>query len=279
MKLSELKAMYSECVKVGKGGQKIVYRVKKDSSVFALKIIPNSNDPRVKQEIQILSNLHCPNIPRVYESGLVVDDMTGDELLYMIEEFIDGLSLRSILLSQGSIDISLGTTILETLLQVECIKKKNQIIHRDIKPDNIMIAHDSKVYLVDFGIAKVATANSLTLTSQTHGPCTPLYAPRELAENIRKQQDVRTDLYQIGVSIYESFAGTNPFIPRSPSENVWDNISTISPLPLTIPGDTKGLLMRYLSMLMAKNQSQRPNSAKQALNYFYSIKQSLHVEG
>ncbi len=279
MKLSELQRSYSECIQIGKGGQKTVYRVKAGSSIFALKIIPNSSDARVKQEIGILTSLQCSNVPHVYESEIVVDDVTGDEMLYMIEEFIDGSSLRSILQAKGCIDIVLGSRILETLLRIECTLEERQIIHRDIKPDNIMITRNATVYLIDFGIAKVVTADSLTLTSQIHGPCTPLYAPRELAENARRQQDVRTDLYQIGVSLYESFAGENPFKPKNITENVWDNITTIIPSPIVIPGDTKGLLMRYLSMLMAKNQSQRPNSAKQALKYFLSIKQTLNLEG
>lgn len=279
MKLSELKSSYSECIRIGKGGQKTVYKATKNGSVYALKIIANPSDARIKQEIKILSNLQCPNIPHVYESGTITDDVTGDEVLFMIEEYIDGLSLRNILQTQKIIGITLGCIILETLLNIECKLEENKIIHRDIKPDNIMIDHNSEVYLIDFGIAKITSAESLTMTSQAHGPCTPLYAPQELAENIRKQQDVRTDLYQIGVSIYESFAGTNPFKPINPSEDVWENITTIVPPQIAIPGDTKGLLMRYLSMLMAKNQSQRPNSAKQALQYFNSIKQTLCLEG
>ena len=279
MLLSELKKSYVECIRIGKGGQKVVYKARKDSKVYALKLIYNPSDARVRQEIDILSNLQCENVPQVYESGIIIDDATGEEVLYMIEEYIDGASLRSILQAQGSISISLGCIILETLLKIECVLEEKGITHRDIKPDNIMITNNSKVYLIDFGIAKVVNAESLTRTSDAHGPCTPIYAPRELAENMRKYQDVRTDLYQIGISIYEAFAGVNPFIPKNINENVWERITTIIPPNIVIPGDTKGLLMRYLSMLMAKNQSQRPSSAKQALRYYLSIKQTLTKEG
>lgn len=278
MKLSEYKAKFTACTRIGKGGQKTVYKVDDAAGSYALKIVEAPNDPRIQQEIAILCSVDIQGVPHILEQGMVEDDVSKDSFLYILEEYIEGESLRAILTREKIVSTDIAIAILETLLDIETQLEERAILHRDIKPDNIIIGKNGAVYLIDFGIAKILGESSLTRTAAQNGPCTPAYAPVELAANMKRQQDVRTDLYQIGLTVYESLAGYNPFSKgaRTPQE-VFARGKTIMPQSIQITGDTQGLLMQYISMLMAKNPSQRPNTAKDAKRYYEAIRSTVNV--
>ena len=277
MTLNELFSMYSENERIKRGGMKTVYRVtKKTGELIALKLMSGANNPRNLQEIEVMRKLCLDNVPSIINSGVVIDDIVGDELLYVEEEFIEGISLRDWLNLGNRADLSKAYNILKTLLNIEVELEKSGILHRDIKPDNIIERNDGKLYLIDFGIAKVIGGDSFTLTSAAMGPCTPGYAPHEQIANQKMKQDVRTDLYEIGVTIYEICTGINPF------RDLTDDLSTVIaktvvkiPEPLRLEGDTNGLFSSLIAMLMAKNVSQRPDTAWDALKYLDAIRSSL----
>lgn len=272
MKLSEYMAQFTSCVRIGKGGQKIVYRAERGRECYALKIVEASDDLRIQQEVAILTSLDINGVPKVFEHGIVVDDVSNDSLLYILEEFIEGESLRSVLKRDRCITTETAITILRTLLDIEIRLEESSILHRDIKPDNIIIGKAGEVFLIDFGIAKILGESSLTRTAAANGPCTPAYAPLELASNMKRQQDVRTDLYQMGLTVYESLSGVNPFVVGACNpQEVFQRGRTVMPTTIQISGDTQGLLMQYINMLMAKNPSQRPHTAKDAKRYFDAI--------
>lgn len=280
MTISELKSKFSNIEKLKVGGQKTVYKVKAvNGKIFALKFITNASDPRVLQEIDIVSKLNIENVPRIIESGLVYDEQIDENILYIIEEYIGGVSLRDWLQAGNKADLSMAHKILSTLLDVEVTLEKSNILHRDINPNNIIVGTDEKIYLIDFGLAKNLIGNSLTRTTSPHGPFTPGYAPHEQFNNNKLAQDVRTDLFQIGVTVYEACSGSNPF--RENGDSVYEIMTktmTVVPNALIINGDTKGMFTQLISMLMAKNQSQRPNTALDAQRYLKAIENSLTLE-
>ena len=281
MNISELKSKFSSIVKIKKGGQKIVYSaVNAQGETVALKIIGNATDPRVLQEIDIVKGLAIPNVPRIIESGIVTDDTVGEDALYIVEQYIDGISLRDWLNAGNTADLSMAYKILHTLLMVEIELEKCGILHRDINPNNIILGKDGMVYVIDFGLAKKLGGTSLTQTAAAHGPFTPGYAPHEQFANIKLAQDVRTDLFQIGVTLYECCTGKNPFV--KPNETVYQIMTrtmTVVPPNLALQGDTKGMFSLFINMLMAKNQSQRPETATDAMRYLLAIKASLNLGG
>ena len=170
--------------------------------------------------------------------------------------------------------------ILHTLLTVEIELEKSGILHRDINPNNISLGKDGMVYVIDFGLAKRLGGTSLTQTAAAHGPFTPGYAPHEQFANIKLAQDVRTDLFQIGVTLYECCTGKNPFV--KPNETIYQIMTrtmTVVPPNLALQGDTKGMFGLFINMLMAKNQSQRPETAADAMRYLLAIKASLNLGG
>mgnify|MGYP000976686962 CR=1 FL=1 len=280
MNISELKARFSSIEKLKKGGQKIVYRATDSSgTIVALKIISNAADPRVLQEINIVEGLKLNNVPKILESGIVTDDSVGEDALYIIEQYIDSTSLRDWLNAGNKADISLAYNLLHALLSAEIELEKSGILHRDINPNNILLDKDFNIYLIDFGLAKKLGSASLTQTAALHGPFTPGYAPHEQFANIKLSQDVRTDLFQIGITIYESCTGSNPFVmPNDTLIQIMSRTMTMMPPTLMLEGDTKGMFAQFISMLMAKNQSQRPDTAEDAMRYLTAIKTTINVE-
>ncbi len=280
MNISELKANYTSINKIKKGGQKIVYSaIDSSGQTVALKIIGNATDPRVLQEIAILRQLNLNNVPKIIDSGIVTDETVNEDALYIVEEYISGTSLRDWLNKGNKADLSFAFKILETLLCIEIELEKNNILHRDINPNNIILGANGMVYLIDFGLAKKIGGTSITQTGALHGPFTPGYAPHEQFANIKLSQDVRTDLFQIGVTTYECCAGKNPFV--KPNETIYQIMTrtmSLIPTSLVLQGDTKGMFAQFVNMLMAKNQSQRPDTAADALRYLSAIRATLELE-
>lgn len=281
MTISELKSRFSSIERIKKGGKKVVYKATShDGEIVALKIISNATDPRVLQEISLVKTLSMPCVPQIIESGLVTDEAVSEDALYIIEQYVDGLSLRDWINAKNSANLKFAYTLLEALLSAEIELENNQILHRDINPNNIILGEDGIIYLIDFGLAKIIGGSSLTQTAAAHGPFTPGYAPHEQFANIKLSQDVRTDLFQIGITVYECCVGSNPFV--KPNETVFQIMSrtmTMMPPLLDLPGDTKGQFAQFVNMLMAKNQSQRPDTATDAMRYLKAIRSTLEMEG
>lgn len=280
MTVSELKRGFISIERIKKGGQKTVYKATRpDNSVVALKVISNATDPRVLQEIDLVKKLHIKNVPPILEHDIVYDELIDEDVLYIVEEFIDGISMRDYLNHGKKLCLTDAYKLLKALLEIEVQLEENCILHRDINPNNIIFGKDCEIYLIDFGLAKNLNGSSLTVTMATHGPFTPGYAPHEQFTNMKLAQDVRTDLFQIGITIYEGCNGKNPFIKpnETPFQIMSRTMNMIPPL-LTLDGDTRGMFAQFVNMLMAKNQSQRPDTAKDAMRYLNVIMPTLVLE-
>lgn len=280
MTVSQLKARFTSVEKIKKGGQKIVYKaIYPSGEIVALKVISTANDPRVLQEISVVKSLSLPCVPRIIESGIITDETVNEDALYIIEQYIEGKSLRDWINEKNTANLQFAYKLSEALLSAEIELENNHILHRDINPNNIILASDGTIYLIDFGLAKVIGGTSLTQTAAAHGPFTPGYAPHEQFANIKLSQDVRTDLFQIGITIYECCTGSNPFV--LPNETIFQIMSrtmTMMPPSLNLLGDTKGQFSQFINMLMAKNQSQRPDTAADAMRYLKAISTTLELE-
>lgn len=280
MTKSEFIAQFDNILRIKKGGQKVVYKATTKSGDFvAVKLIYNAEDPRIQQEIDILTKMQILNTPRILETGYIQDDEAEENALYIIEEFIDGQSLRDQLNSGKRYNLTEAYNLLEKLLIIEIDLESKSLLHRDINPNNIMLSDDLRVTLIDFGLAKNLKGKALTDTNALNGPFTPGYAPNEQVSNKRMEQDVRTDLFQIGVTIYECCNGSNPFC--SDNDTIYDVLhktTTYNPPLLKLQGDTKGMFAQLIAMLMAKNSSQRPDSANAANRYLKAIKSTLTLE-
>ena len=263
---------------MARGGQKIVFDgVHNSYGETVIKLYFQLNDPRSLREIQIERDLNLSMVPKIYETGTI--EYEGTETLYNIEQKVKGTELRKVLESGKRFSLEEAVTFLEQGLEfIACIENKG-IVHRDIKPENIIRADDGRIFFLDFGIARILGADSLTRTGAMMGPHTPGYAAPEQFNNLKKEIDSRADIFSLGVVTYECITGKNPF--REGSINaleVLQKTETITPVQYSIKGDTQSQFMALLGAMMGKYPSRRPRTAKQAIDWLKVAKKTFVYE-
>lgn len=263
---------------MARGGQKIVFDgVHNSYGETVIKLYFQLNDPRSLREIQIERDLNLSMVPKIYETGTI--EYEGTETLYIIEQKVKGTELRKVLESGKRFSLEEAVTFLEQGLEfIACIENKG-IVHRDIKPENIIRAGDGRIFFLDFGIARILGADSLTRTGAMMGPHTPGYAAPEQFNNLKKEIDSRADIFSLGVVTYECITGKNPF--REGSINaleVLQKTETITPVQYSIKGDTQSQFMALLGAMMGKYPSRRPRTAKQAIDWLKVAKKTFVYE-
>lgn len=274
--------------KLGEGGMGEVYLALDTelNRTVAIKILPAelaSNEQRLRrfiQEAKAASALNHPHIITIHEIGNTADNR------FIATEFIDGDTLRQRIRS-GSQKLN---DILEIAIQTTSALAAAHaagIIHRDIKPENIMVRRDGYVKVLDFGLAKLAQPSSSTTDSNAPTQAmvntregivmgTAAYMSPEQAKGI--DLDARTDLWSLGVVLYEMISGRGPFV----GDSVADSISLIlqkDPLPLTrfapeIPSE----LERIVNKALTKEREERYQTAKDLLIDLRNLKKKLDVD-
>ena len=263
---------------MARGGQKIVFDgVHNSYGETVIKLYFQLNDPRSLREIQIERDLNLSMVPKIYETGTV--EYEGTETLYIIEQKVKGTELRKVLESGKRFSLEEAVTFWEQGLEfIACIENRG-IVHRDIKPENIIRVDDGRIFFLDFGIARILGADSLTRTGAMMGPHTPGYAAPEQFNNLKKEIDSRADIFSLGVVTYECITGKNPF--REGSINaleVLQKTETITPVQYSIKGDTQSQFMALLGAMMGKYPSRRPRTAKQAIDWLKVAKKTFIYE-
>ena len=263
---------------MARGGQKIVFDgVHNSYGETVIKLYFQLNDPRSLREIQIERDLNLSMVPKIYETGTI--EYEGTETLYIIEQKVKGTELRKVLESGKRFSLEEAVTFLEQGLEfIACIENKG-IVHRDIKPENIIRADDGRIFFLDFGIARILGADSLTRTGAMMGPHTPGYAAPEQFNNLKREIDSRADIFSLGIVTYECITGKNPF--REGSINaleVLQKTETITPVQYSIKGDTQSQFMALLGAMMGKYPSRRPRTAKQAIDWLKVAKKTFVYE-
>jgi eukaryotic-like serine/threonine-protein kinase len=259
------------------GGQKRVYRATHLShGEVVIKFALSEGDARVIREIDIAKQHSFRSVPQMLESGSI--NYTEGDVIYIVEKFIEGESLRAYLETHKKASLKFVVGFLKTMLHQSVELEKHGVIHRDIKPENIIVATDGTFWLLDFGIARPIIGSTLTAPDAQFGPATPGYAPSEQFRNVRRETDIRADLFAIGVTAYEILVGENPF--RVGAQNPLDVFrltETLTPTPLLVEGDNHRQLSGFISVLMDRYPSRRPNTAVIALDWFESVLPSLEL--
>jgi len=265
---------------LSRGGQKVVFSgIHKNYGRVVVKLVTNpQSDERVAREIEVATACRIPNTARLYESG------TGDPALgfttYIIEEFVEGCTLRHELEKHRPLATHVVISLITTLLDTAVAMEKEGIVHRDIKPENIMVCPDGSFKLLDFGIARHLAMTSLTPTEARFGPHTAGYAAPEQFRNLKKEIDIRADLFAIGVVAYECLSGTHPFTDGARDQlDILRRTEQMIPVPLAVNGDVGGQLSAFITVLMSKYPSRRPPSASAAKTWFDAIRGGLLSAG
>jgi len=220
--------------RLGEGGMGVVYLAVQESlnRKVALKVIRPERvgsfeaEARFEREVDAIAELQHPNIVTVYESG----EEKGVRFFAM--EYAEGRGLERVLRDGGPFqDEAALTRVVGWIRDVANALQTAHgagIIHRDVKPSNIRITPDERAMLLDFGVARHLDLASLTLSGQFRG--TPNYASPEQVSARRREIDARSDIYSLGVTLYEMITGTVPFVGET-TEQVFHQILEREPLP------------------------------------------------
>ena len=196
----------------GGGTYKAVFEVcDHDGTSYALKIVLNPGiSPRTKREVESLVRCNHQNICKVHKTGTCSID--GEDYPLIIEDFLSGGTLSAFCGKNGSLSREQASVIGVTLTDVLAHLKELDLVHRDIKPDNILL-RDSifDPVLVDFGLVRDIRATSLTQTWVLSGPGTPYFASPEQLNNDKNLIDWRSDQFSLGVVISLCHLGIHPY--------------------------------------------------------------------
>ncbi|MFA6811074.1 MAG: protein kinase, partial [Desulfoplanes sp.] len=196
--------------------------------------------------------------------------------VWILEEYVQGQCLRKVIQNHRVFSLSEIVNFLDVMFSILEVTEQHNIIHRDIKPENIMLDDDGKYWLLDFGIARHLDLESLTLTNAPFGLFSIGYSASEQFRNRKKDIDIRTDLFSLGVVVTEMIKGYNPYLHEA--DNVLQVIKRIeqNPLPaLRIEGDDQFMLAKFLKMLGDNRISRRPGSIADAKKIFELVKPTL----
>jgi serine/threonine protein kinase len=255
---------------VGEGGIAVVYKaVDGQGNAFAIKVLRDPNaylSEKFNQEAEIGRSLNHPHIVRIFDSGRYKD---GQD--YIVMEYINGPTLRDVV--QPGKPLALGEAITLTGQIAEALDYAHSkgVIHRDIKPENLLIAPGRGVKVADFGIARLV--NQAKLTSSGNRIGTPYYMSYEQAKGVTV--DFSSDLYSLGVVLYEMLTGELPFYHEDPMKVVEMHL-TRKPVPPSqynpqIPAHLDSAILRALE----KDRHQRIRTAKEFMQTIgYSPAQS-----
>ncbi|NWU95038.1 STK36 kinase, partial [Upupa epops] len=233
---------------IGEGSFGRVYkgRRKHSAQVVALKFISKMGRSKkelknLQQEIEIMRGLHHPNIIQM------LDSFETDKEVVVVTDYAEG-ELFQILEDDGSLPEDQVQTIAAQLVSALYYLHSHRILHRDMKPQNILLGKDGVVKLCDFGFARAMSIHTMVLTSIKG---TPLYMSPELVEE--RPYDHTTDLWSVGCILYELFVGTPPFYTSS----IFQLINLITKDPVKWPATMSTVFKSFLQGLLMKDPQQR----------------------
>jgi serine/threonine protein kinase len=218
---------------------------------------------RFRAEARFAAGLQHSGIAHVYDYG------EQDDLAYLVMELVPGETLSRILARDGRLSVDATLDLVGQAARALQVAHSAGIIHRDIKPGNLMVTADGTVKITDFGIARSGDS-SMTQTGMVMG--TAQYVAPEQATG--KRVTPAADLYSLGVVAYESLAGGPPFTADTPVALALKHVrEEPPPLPASIPHAVRGLV----GALLAKHPDDRPHSAQEVAEGAYTIRHSLGI--
>jgi len=244
--------------KLGAGGMADVY-LAEDQELgrrVAIKILNgrHANDDqfieRFRREAKNAAALNHPNIVSIYDRG------EAEDTYYIAMEFLDGRTLKELIVSRGAAPINVAIEYARQILSALRFAHRHGIVHRDIKPHNVLVDAEGRVKVTDFGIARAGTSQ-MTETGSIVG--TAQYLSPEQARG--GEIDQRSDLYSLGIVLYELLTGKTPFDGETPVEIAMKHLSNAPQPPSKLRPDIPPELDMVVLRALAKNPDDRYQSA------------------
>jgi serine/threonine-protein kinase len=248
---------------LGQGAMGIVYKARDPliDRVVAIKTInlglaldeKEEYEGRFYQEAKAAGRLNHPNIVTIYDVG-----RSGD-VAYIAMEFLEGRELRDILNDHQALPVEQVLDITAQVALGLAYAHEHEIVHRDVKPSNIMVVRDGHVKITDFGIARMASSAVRTQTGMVLG--SPKYMSPE--QVMGRTTDQRSDIFSLGVMLYEMLTSQAPFTGENVNAIMYQTLNTVPPPPSTLNPDVPDMLNFIVAKALAKNLDDRYQNARE----------------
>ena len=252
---------YEVLGELGQGAMGIVYKAKDPliDRVVAIKTInlglamdeKDEYEGRFYQEAKAAGRLNHPNIVTIYDVG-----KSGD-VAYIAMEFLQGRELRDVMNDGGLLPVDQVLDIVAQVAQGLAYAHEQEIVHRDIKPSNIMVVRDGHAKITDFGIARMASSAVRTQTGMVLG--SPKYMSPE--QVMGKAIDQRSDIFSLGVMLYEMLTGEAPFIGENVNAIMYQTLNGVPAPPSTLNPAVPGMANFIVAKALAKKLEDRYQNA------------------
>jgi beta-lactam-binding protein with PASTA domain/serine/threonine protein kinase len=222
---------------------------------------------RFVREARSAARLDHPNVVAVFDQG------ADDDIVFLVMEHVAGHTLRDVIRKESPMAPSRALALAEPVLSALAHAHRAGLIHRDVKPENVLIADDGRVKVADFGLAKAVSAD--TQHTATGGVLigTVSYLAPELVVDGRS--DARADVYAVGVLLYELLTGTKPHEGESPIQVAYKHVHEDVPPPSTIVPGLPAYVDALVSRATARDLDQRPADAGVLLHQVHRVASAL----
>lgn len=252
---------------VGRGGMAEVYRARdlRLDRVVAVKTLredlarDQTFQARFRREAQSAASLNHPAIVAVYDTG---EDNSGtSHVPFIVMEYVDGRTIRDLLKDDRRLLPERALEITDGVLRALDYSHRNGIVHRDIKPGNVMLTRSGEIKVMDFGIARAVADSQATMTQTAQVIGTAQYLSPEQARGERV--DFRSDLYSVGCLLYELLTGRPPFTGDSPVSIAYQHVRENPVPPTRVDPELPAWADAIVLKAMAKNPADRYQSANE----------------
>jgi beta-lactam-binding protein with PASTA domain/predicted Ser/Thr protein kinase len=222
---------------------------------------------RFRREAQAAAGLNHPNIVSVYDTG------SQGDVHYIVMEYVEGRTLRDVIRQEGPILPERVAEIGQAVARALASAHQAGLVHRDIKPGNIMLTPDGEVKVMDFGIARTSTGDTLTQTAAVLGTASYLSPEQAQGEPV----DARSDIYSLGCVLYEMLTGRPPFTGDSPVAIAYKHVREDPVPPSRTNPDVPDPMEAVVMKAMAKNPENRYQTADELRDDLERASQGLPI--
>lgn len=219
---------------------------------------------RFIQEARSAARLAHPNVVNVFDQG------QDSDMAYLVMEYLPGINLRDLLKEHGKLTTEQTIDVLEAVLSGLSAAHKAGIVHRDLKPENVMLADDGRIKIGDFGLARAVSANTATGAALLG---TIAYLSPELVT--RGIADARSDIYAVGIMMYEMLTGEQPYKGEQPMQIAYQHANDSVPTPSSINDHVPAELDELVLWATAKEPDERPRDARVMLDQLMATQSLL----
>ena len=223
---------------------------------------------RFVQEARSAARLAHPNVVNVFDQG------QDSDMAYLVMEYLPGITLRDLLKDYGKLTPEQTVDIMEAVLGGLAAAHKAGIVHRDLKPENVLLADDGRIKIGDFGLARAATAN--TASGQALLGTIAYLSPELVTRGVA---DARSDIYALGIMMFEMLTGEQPFKGEQPMQIAYQHANDTVPLPSSLNPEVPPELDELVLWATEKDPELRPRDAQEMLNRLIDAEKAMRGQG